>query len=114
MFTIYKYPIPIEDKFTLDLPIGARILCIQMQREEPQLWTIVDPNAAKQPRMATVTPRIGTCTSTSVCTAASGTHTAIRLVLLAAGISSCVHRPPAQPATSAEPDASPYAMGIRP
>ena len=50
MFTLYKYPIPVEDEFALDLPIGAQILCVQAQREEPQIWAIVDPEQLKQSR----------------------------------------------------------------
>lgn len=47
MFTIYKYSIPIEDEFTLDLPDGARILCVQTQHDAPQLWAVVDPEAQR-------------------------------------------------------------------
>jgi len=50
MITIYKYQIPIEDYFTLELPKQARILTIQIQREMPQLWAIVDPEAEKETR----------------------------------------------------------------
>lgn len=42
MRTIYKYPIPIIDDFTLDLPGGARILDVQIQDGKPCIWAIVD------------------------------------------------------------------------
>ncbi|MBA7614272.1 hypothetical protein ES703_21535 [subsurface metagenome] len=50
MLTIYKYPIPIEDHFTLELPKDARILTVQIQRGTPQLWAVVDPEAEKEIR----------------------------------------------------------------
>jgi len=45
---VYKYTIPVEDYFSLDLPAGAKILTIQVQRDEPQIWALVDPE--QQPR----------------------------------------------------------------
>jgi hypothetical protein len=40
--TIYKYPMPIVDELTKELPAGSQLLCVQMQRGEPQLWAVVD------------------------------------------------------------------------
>jgi hypothetical protein len=42
MKTIYKYPVPIDDDFELDLPVGARLLCVDTQRGVPNLWALVD------------------------------------------------------------------------
>ena len=50
MLTIYKYPIPIEDHFTLELPEGAKILTVQMQGGMPQLWAMVDSEKEKKTR----------------------------------------------------------------
>lgn len=50
MITIYKYPIPIEDYFTLELPKDAKILTVQIQRKMPQLWAAVDSEAEKETR----------------------------------------------------------------
>lgn len=50
MLMIFKYPIPIEDHFTLELPKDAKILTVQVQREMPQLWAVVDPEAEKETR----------------------------------------------------------------
>lgn len=50
MKVVWKYYVPIEDEFTLLLPAGARILAVQAQHNEPQMWALVDPNAAPQPR----------------------------------------------------------------
>jgi hypothetical protein len=50
MLTIYKWAIPIEDHFTLELPKNARILTIQTQRNTPQLWAMVDSETEKETR----------------------------------------------------------------
>lgn len=39
---IYKYPIPFEDIFSLDLPEGARILSFGTQYETLQIWVLID------------------------------------------------------------------------
>jgi len=43
--TIWKYQIPIEDSFRLELPEGATVLSVQTQREEACLWALCDENA---------------------------------------------------------------------
>ena len=50
MLIIYKYPIPIEDHFTLELPEGSKILTVQTQRDMPQLWAMVDSETEKETR----------------------------------------------------------------
>ena len=50
MLTIYKYIIPIEDHFTLELPKDAKILTVQTQRGTPQLWAMVDSETEKEKR----------------------------------------------------------------
>ena len=40
--TIYKYPIMTTDKQSIQMPLGAKILCIQTQNELPCLWALVD------------------------------------------------------------------------
>lgn len=47
MERIYKYPIPIEDNITIELPEGARVLTVQIQKGKPYIWAKVDPNAPK-------------------------------------------------------------------
>jgi len=42
MITIYKYEIPMEDKFSLNLPKGAKLLTCQLQFLTPVLWAWVD------------------------------------------------------------------------
>jgi len=46
MQTIYKYPVPVADYFTLAMPPGARLLTVQVQHEQPQMWALVDANAS--------------------------------------------------------------------
>jgi hypothetical protein len=50
MLTIFKYPIPVEDHFTLELPKDAKILTVQTQRGTPQLWAMVDSETEKEVR----------------------------------------------------------------
>lgn len=40
--TIYKYPLTITDVNRIELPKGAKILCIQTQNDNPYLWALVD------------------------------------------------------------------------
>lgn len=41
--TIYKYNLKVMGRQTIELPIGAEILTIQSQYENPCLWALVDP-----------------------------------------------------------------------
>lgn len=45
--TIYKYPFQITDKFSLDLPFGAKILGAFVQHDQPCLWALVQPNVGE-------------------------------------------------------------------
>jgi hypothetical protein len=47
MKTIYKYPLEVTDKVVITMPLGAEILCVQMQGITPCLWALVDYNTAK-------------------------------------------------------------------
>ena len=40
---IFKYPLQITDEQTVEMPLEAIILCVQIQQEEPCLWALVDP-----------------------------------------------------------------------
>src|SRR5437867_4021758 len=48
--TVFKYPLPMQDDFTLELPEGAEPLSVQVQRGQPCLWTLVDPSRSLQTR----------------------------------------------------------------
>ena len=41
---IWKYPLKVEAQQSIEMPIGAEILCVQMQGEQPFLWAKVTPN----------------------------------------------------------------------
>ena len=42
MKTVWKYPIPTQDDFTLVMPEPALILRVGTQRGEPYVWALVD------------------------------------------------------------------------
>jgi hypothetical protein len=48
--TIWKWPLPTLDAFTLAMPVGARPLAVQSQHGRPCLWALVDPAAPLVPR----------------------------------------------------------------
>jgi len=50
MLTVYKYPVPLDDAFGLNLPIGARTLTFAAQGEIGCLWALVDPHAEAETR----------------------------------------------------------------
>jgi len=43
--TIYKYTFPVADDFTLSLPVGAKILKVDYQRDFPAMWVLHDTRA---------------------------------------------------------------------
>lgn len=50
MRRVFKYPLPVQDAFTLSLPVGAQLLSVQVQRGEPMLWALVDDRAGLEAR----------------------------------------------------------------
>lgn len=40
--TIWKYELKVQDQNRIDLPIGAEILCVQLQHNKPCLWVEVN------------------------------------------------------------------------
>lgn len=47
MDTIYKYGFPISDLVHIPMPLGAKVLTVQMQDDGPQIWALVDSDAPK-------------------------------------------------------------------
>ncbi len=43
---IWKFELPVEDNIVVRMPDGAQIISVDVQREIPCLWAIVDPAAA--------------------------------------------------------------------
>lgn len=50
MFKVWKYDVPIDDYFELNMPIGAQVLTVDVQAERPCLWALVDPDMPKEKR----------------------------------------------------------------
>ena len=53
MATIYKYPVPVYDYVRVRMPVGARILTVQVQNGTPCIWALVnaDPFALSEDRV---------------------------------------------------------------
>lgn len=47
---VWKYEVGLKSHFVHEMPTGAKFLVGKMQREEPQMWFLVDPDAAKEQR----------------------------------------------------------------
>lgn len=43
MLTVYKYPLSISDYTLVPVSPEARLLTVQLQNGQPQLWALVDP-----------------------------------------------------------------------
>ena len=52
MMSVWKYaiPQPLMDRFTVVMPEGAKVLCIQLQYGRPCLWALVDAAAKVEER----------------------------------------------------------------
>lgn len=50
MKTIYKYSLPVQEKFVIELPGGATIIRVDDVDGLFWLWAIVDPTADREPR----------------------------------------------------------------
>ncbi len=48
MITIYKYKVPVQDDFELNLPAGAKLLSVQTQGNTPCMWMLVDTEVPKK------------------------------------------------------------------
>lgn len=48
--TVYKYPIPVQDRFSLLLPADAEPLYVGMQGDVPMLWVRLNPHQLRSER----------------------------------------------------------------
>lgn len=48
--TVYKYSLPSDDYFQIELPGDAKILTMQTQHGNPQIWALLDPSKPPQSR----------------------------------------------------------------
>ncbi len=55
MKTIWKFPLQLVDEQILNMPDTAHILTVQVQRDIPCLWAIVDPSdVSRRPRRVAI------------------------------------------------------------
>lgn len=47
---VWKWPIPAEARFSIEMPKDARLLHVDVQRMEACLWALVDPDAGTEMR----------------------------------------------------------------
>jgi hypothetical protein len=57
--TIWKYPL-YEPTSTVTMPLGAKILSMQMQHDVPTLWVLCDPDNEQVTRVFEAIPTGGT------------------------------------------------------
>jgi hypothetical protein len=50
MLAIWKFDIPTQSDCVIYMPRGAQLLDVQVQRNRPVLWALVDPEAEQVPR----------------------------------------------------------------
>lgn len=48
--TIWKYQLPMEPDFFIEMPVGGKVLTIQIQDKQPVMWVIVDPDGKTEHR----------------------------------------------------------------
>jgi len=46
--TVWKFPLNQEDTQTVDIPLPAQILCVQMQNGKACIWALCDPKRPLQ------------------------------------------------------------------
>jgi hypothetical protein len=49
--TIWKFPIHLEDAVVIDMPVNAKTLCIDVQKNVVYLWAEVDPEVNREKRI---------------------------------------------------------------
>lgn len=48
--SIYKYPLPLTDVATIEMPQGAYVLSAQVQRGDLFIWAMVNPDNPREKR----------------------------------------------------------------
>ena len=51
MIAIWKFPIKVVSSQIVPMPMGTKILTVQVQRDKPCLWAIVDTGVKQGPRL---------------------------------------------------------------
>lgn len=47
---VWKYELKIVSEQKIEMPVMAKLLCVQVQNGAPQLWALVNPNAPMERR----------------------------------------------------------------
>lgn len=42
MRTIHKFAVPVVDELTVEMPLGAKVLCVALQAGVPCIWALVN------------------------------------------------------------------------
>lgn len=50
MKSVWKYVLPVSDVAYVDVPNGSEILTVQVQREQPCVWALVDVSETRMVR----------------------------------------------------------------
>jgi hypothetical protein len=50
MRAIWKFPVSVRERFTVEMPRGAEVLSVQVQHGEPVMWALLDPKAQNETR----------------------------------------------------------------
>jgi hypothetical protein len=48
--SVWKYAISVEDEFQREMPEGAAVIHVAVQRDEPCMWVLVDPSRPPETR----------------------------------------------------------------
>lgn len=48
---IWKFEVPLTDEILIKIPKGGKILSLQLQRQKPCIWVLVNPLNEKESRM---------------------------------------------------------------
>lgn len=51
MKAIWKYEMHILEEFTIEMPVGAEVLSVQVQDGLPYIWALVEPENERASRM---------------------------------------------------------------
>ena len=47
---VWKFPFPIMDDLEFQMPVGAKVLTVDMQGANPAMWVLCDPTAKLETR----------------------------------------------------------------
>ncbi len=54
MKSIWKFPIEVTDEQSVEMPVGAQPLSVQVQDDQVCIWALVDTEAKKEERLVQI------------------------------------------------------------